>query len=174
MKACLIVYYSRSGVTAQVANALARACGADLEQINDLRPRHGVAGYLRSAWEALRQRPASIQPPRHRPADYPFVVLGTPIWAGHMSAPMRSYIMQQREHFRHVALFCTMGGSGGESVLTAMADLCNKLPAATLCLRQADVLADRHHAALEAFAHQLPAIKKEPALDVQPAAPPAA
>lgn len=58
MNDCLIVYYSRTGVTARVAHALARTCGADLEQIADLRPRHGMAGYLRSALEALRQRPA--------------------------------------------------------------------------------------------------------------------
>ncbi|MYN43400.1 flavodoxin [Duganella sp. FT109W] len=156
MKSILIVYYSHTGVTAQVAHALARTCGADLEQITEPQPRQGVAGYLRAVWQALRQQPAPINPPRHHPADYPVVVLGTPVWAGHLSSPMRSYILQQREHFRHVALFCTMGGSGGAGVLTAMADLCNKLPMATLCVRQRDVLAERYAAALTEFVHELP------------------
>lgn len=172
MKSCLIVYYSRSGVTAQVAQTLARDCGADLEQINDLRPRHGLSGYLRSVWEALLQRPAPIQPPRLHPADYPFVVLGTPVWAGHMSAPMRSYILQQREHFSHIALFCTMGGSGGQRVLDAVADLCRRPAMATLCLRQSDVLAQRHLAALQAFAGELPRLAQAPATGAPSAIPP--
>jgi len=160
MKLCLIVYYSRTGITAQVAQALARTCGADVEQIEDLRPRHGAAGYLRSAWEALRQTPAAIAPPKHHPADYPFVVLGTPVWAGHMSAPMRSYILQQRGHFHRLAVFCTMGGSSGPKVLTAMGDMCNKLPVASLCLRQQDVLAGRHTAAVADFANELAVLQK--------------
>lgn len=155
MKLVLIVYYSRSGVTAKVAAALAQACGADLERIQDVRPRTGMAGYLRSAWQALRRQPADITPAVHRPADYAFVILGTPVWAGRMSAPMRSYIMQQREHFRHIGLFCTMGGSGDPDVLTAMAELCNKLPVASMSLRQRDVLGDAHLPALAGFADEL-------------------
>jgi flavodoxin len=159
MKLCLIAYYSRTGVTARVATELAQACGADLEQILDVRPRSGAGGYLRSAWQALRQLPAEIVPPQRRPADYPFIVLGTPVWAGHLSAPMRSYILQQREHFRRIGLFCTMGGSGGHDVLGAMADMCNKLPVASLCLRQGDVLAGRHDEALADFASELVAVR---------------
>lgn len=161
MKLCLIVYYSRSGVTAKVADALARMCGADLEAIRDLRPRDGVAGYLRSAWQGLRQLPADIEAPQRHPADYPFVVLGTPVWAGQMSAPMRAYILAQREHFRRIGLFCTMGGSGGPHVLDAMAALCNKLPVASLCLRQQEVLANRHATRLAGFANELAVVQHE-------------
>ncbi|GJJ04337.1 hypothetical protein RugamoR64_48750 [Duganella rhizosphaerae] len=155
MKLVLIVYYSRTEVTAKVATELARACGADLERIQDLRPRAGITGYLRSAWQALRATPAEITPATRNPADYAFVILGTPVWAGRMSAPMRSYILQQRAHFRRIGLFCTMGGSGGQDVLSAMADLCNKLPVASMCLRQKDVLADDYRTALTSFANEL-------------------
>lgn len=168
MKLCLIVYYSRSGVTAQVAHALAQRCNADIEQLQDLRPRAGAAGYLRSAWEALRGIPGAIAPVQRRAADYPFIVLGTPVWGGHMASPMRSYILQQREHFRRVGLFCTMGGSGGPHVISAMADLCNKLPEASLCLRQQEVQAGRMMAALDDFATQLGLGPEQ----VQPAATP--
>ncbi len=161
MNLCLIVYYSRTGVTAKVATALAQACGADLEQIQDLRPRDGATGFLRSAWQAVRKVPADIAPPQRRPANYPFVLLGTPVWAGQMSAPMRSYIMQQREHFRRVGFFCTMGGSGGQNVLTAMAEMCNKLPVASMCLRQDDVLSGRHAQALADFTSELVIVQNE-------------
>lgn len=170
MKPVLIVYYSRSGVTAKVANALAQVCGADLERIQDVRPRTGVAGYLRSAWQALRHQPADIVPAVHRPADYAFVVLGTPVWAGRMSAPMRSYILQQREHFRRIGLFCTMGGSGGPDVLTAMAELCNKLPVASMNLRQRDVLDDAYVPALAGFADELAVVRDSEAAAIAPEA----
>ncbi|HWW69835.1 MAG TPA: flavodoxin [Duganella sp.] len=168
MSLCLIVYYSRTGVTAKAATSLARACGADLEQIHDVHPRGGAGGFLRSAWQALRKSPAEIEPPRYRPADYPFIVLGTPVWAGRMSAPMRSYILQQREHFRRVALFCTMGGRDGQDVLTSMAELCNKLPVASMCLRQRDVLEDRYAQALADFAGELAIVQHEEHAEAPP------
>jgi len=157
MKSCLIVYYSRSGVTDRVARALALACGADLERIRDVRPRTGPGGYLRSAWQALRGLPDEIAAPLHDPSAYELVVLGTPVWAGHMSAPMRGYILCQREHFHRVAMFCTMGGSGGQNTVYAMAELCDKFPAASLCLRQQEVLAGRDAAAVAGFAAELTA-----------------
>ena len=161
MKSCLIVYYSRSGVTARIAAALAESCGADLERIQDVHPRAGPSGYLRSAWQALRESPAEIEAPQRNPAEYPFIVLGTPVWAGHMSAPMRAYILRQREHFRRVAMFCTMGGSGGPKTIQAMAELCGKFPTASLCLRQKDVLAGRYPAALKDFADELAKIERD-------------
>lgn len=155
MGPCLIAYYSRTGVGAEVASALAQACGGDLEAIRDVHARDGVAGYLRSAWEALRERPALIETPRHDPADYPFVVLGTPVWAGHMSSPMRAYILQQRARLSRIGLFCTMGGSGGEQVLDAMAQLCGQSVLARLCLREHDVRTGRYHAALAGLSDAL-------------------
>ncbi|HEX7983439.1 MAG TPA: flavodoxin [Duganella sp.] len=168
MSPCLIVFYSRTGVTAKAATTLARACGADLEQIQDVQPRGGAGGFLRSAWQALRKFPAEITPPLHHPADYPFIVLGTPVWAGRMSAPMRSYILRQREHFRRVAVFCTMGGRDGQDVLTSMAELCNQLPVASMCLRQRDVLEERCAQALADFASELAIVQHDAHADATP------
>lgn len=155
MNLCLIAYYSRTGVTAKVATELARRCGADVERIEDLHPRNGATGYLRSTWEAVLKVPTGIAPSHHRPADYPLIVLGTPVWGGQLSSPMRSYILRQREQFRHVAMFCTMGGSDGQDVLTSMAEMCNRLRVAGMCLRRDDVLAGRHTGELDDFADQL-------------------
>ena len=155
MKLCLIVYYSRTEVTAKVATALAQLCGADLERIHDVIPRDGAAGFVRSAWQALRGKPGAIAPPQRHPADYPIIVLGTPVWAGQMSAPMRSYILHQREHFRRVGLFCTIGGGDGQDVLSEMADMCNKLPVASLILQHGEVLSGQYTQPLADFANEL-------------------
>ena len=135
MKTCLIVCYSRTGATEAAASALARASGADVEALQPQRGDRNACGFLRACCDAVRGVPAPIASIRHNPADYPFVVPGTPVWAGHVSAPMRSHILQQH-HFHRVAMFCTMGGRGGEQVLSEMAILSHREPFARLCLRE--------------------------------------
>jgi hypothetical protein len=46
----LVVYFSRSGHTRQVAREIASRCGADLEAIREERGRAGLLGYWRSGW----------------------------------------------------------------------------------------------------------------------------
>jgi len=162
MKSCLIVYYSRTGVTDQAVHALARECGADVEVLQPLRPYRNVGGFLRAAWEAARRIPAPIATVQRRPSDYPFVVLGTPVWAGHMSSPMRTYIMQQRQHFHRVSLLCTMGGRGGDKALEEMAALCHKAPIARLCLREQEVRTGHHVERLQALAAELGRLEPAP------------
>lgn len=164
MKSCLIVYYSRTGVTDQAALALARECGADVEVLQPLRPYRNVGGFLRAAWEAARRIPAPIATVQRRPSDYPFVVLGTPVWAGHMSSPMRTYIMQQRQHFHRVSLLCTMGGRGGDKALDEMAALCHKAPIARLCLREQEVRTGHHVERLQALAAELGRLEPAPSV----------
>jgi flavodoxin len=134
MKRCLVVYYSRSGRTAKVATAIANGCHADLEQIyyasgNDYRP-----GVPRALWQALADSRPAIAAPRRDPAEYELVVLGTPVWAGRMAAPLRSYIAAQRGSLRRVAAFCTQGGNGGPEVLAAIGALSGRRLLATLTL----------------------------------------
>ena len=155
MKSCLIVYYSRTGVTDQAAHALAAACGADIEALQPLRSYRNAGGFLRAVWDAVRRIPAPIAATQRHPSDYPFIVLGTPVWAGHVSAPMRSYIEQQRQHFHRLGLFCTMGGRGGDDALDEMAALCHQEPIARLCLREHEVRSGHHIEQLTALAAEL-------------------
>ena len=162
MKSCLIVYYSRTGATDRAAHALAKECGADLEALQPLRPYGNIGGFLRAGWEAARRIPAPIAPVQRRPSDYLFIVLVTPVWAGHMSAPMRTYIKQQRQHFHQVSLLCTMGGQGGDKALDEMAALCHKAPMARLCLREQEVRTGHHVERLQALAAELGRLEPAP------------
>lgn len=137
----LVIDYSRSGNTHEVAQAIASACGADLEQIQDVKPRNGLWGWIRSGREALRGTPASIRPTKRDPAAYDLVVLGSPVWAGHVSSPMRAYLERARELSR-VAFFVTEGGSGGVKALAEMTTLARQQPVATLELRANDIGGD--------------------------------
>ncbi|HYX46467.1 MAG TPA: hypothetical protein VE820_06575, partial [Sphingomicrobium sp.] len=71
--------------------------------------------------------------------NYDLVVLGSPVWAGHVSSPMRAYIGRCSGKLGQVALFVTEGGSGGPNALAEMAALAGRHPAATLELRAREI-----------------------------------
>lgn len=151
MKPVLVVYFSRTGYTQRVAERIARATGADCEPIKERSARTGLLGYWRSAREALRKSAVEIEPATASPRDYALVVLGTPVWAGNMSSPMRAYIAQHKPEFGRVALFCTQGGSGGEKVLRAMAESCGRSPVATACFNDSEIDRDLQSVKLRFF-----------------------
>lgn len=152
MKPCLVVCYSRTGMTRKLADRIVDACGADLEQISDLKTRIGPLGYLRSSYEAITKNLPGILAPAKNPADYELVILGTPVWAGKVSAPMRSYINQHRGSFKRIAAFCTMGGSGGDKTLNEIEALCGKPLIARLVLTDAEIQNDRYQDKVLTFA----------------------
>jgi menaquinone-dependent protoporphyrinogen IX oxidase len=83
----LVVYYSRTGTTRSLAAGLAKALGADLEEICDCSNREGLDGYLRSLVDAFHKRQVEIVPAGLDVSAYDLVVIGSPVWAGSVSAP---------------------------------------------------------------------------------------
>jgi flavodoxin len=115
MKNTLVVFYSRTGNTRRAAERLAKALDADLEEIREARDRAGMAGFLRSGYEAVARQCPPILPPRKAPRDYARVVLGTPVWAGRMASPVRSFLQGHGQDLRRLALFATCGAAGADA-----------------------------------------------------------
>ncbi len=134
MNHILVAYYSRTGHTRRVAEEIARLLGARLLSIDEPRSRRGPGGYLRSAWEAMRGHEADIGAPATDPSGYDLVVLGTPVWAGHASSPVRTWARRHGQHLERVALFCTLGGSGAQRALDELERELHHTPMATLAL----------------------------------------
>lgn len=139
MKTCLVVFYSRTGMTRVVADAVAKSCGCDIEAIREPRSRAGMLGYLYAGYEAVTKKLPAIKPAIRNPADYDITILGTPVWGQNVSSPMRSYIMQNGNRFNRIAAFCTMGGAGGDKALDGIAALCSKPLAVRLVLTDAQI-----------------------------------
>jgi flavodoxin len=152
MNDTLVVHFSRTGYTRRIAEEIARAAGSDVEGIREKRQRTGLAGYFRSGREAWKQIAAEIEPAIHDPRAYRLVILGTPVWAGRMSSPMRAYIVAHKHELPRIALFCTQGGSGAPKALQAMADLCGQKPVATAFFTDSEIDRGRHVEKLRAFA----------------------
>jgi flavodoxin len=161
MKDILVVYFSRSGYTRRIAEHIARATGADCEAIRERSSRKGLLGYWRSARQAVRGTAIEVEPESLRPRDYALVVLGTPVWAGNISSPMRAYVARHVNEFTRIALFCTQGGSGAPKVLQKMTALCDQSPIATAFFNDSEIDSGKHAAKLAAFVAALEACKAE-------------
>jgi flavodoxin len=147
----LVVYFSRTGRTRQIAQAIAGRLSADIECIPDVGNRSGIFGYIRSLREAMQQRVINIGAPNKNPSDYDLIILGTPVWAHNMCSPLRSYITAQKERFRSVAVICTQGGSGANEVVGDIAKLCGRTPVGTLVLNEREIRKDQFTAKLDGF-----------------------
>lgn len=152
MRKILVVYYSRTGYTRTVAGDLVEALDADVDPLDDGRDRCGVLGYLRCAREALKKRTIQLLPPAYDPSNYDVVVLGTPVWAGNVSSPLRSYVAAHKTQLERVAFFCTQGGSGAENVFRDLANLCGSSPLATLAVSDREINNHAYAQQLERFA----------------------
>jgi len=132
----LVALYSRTGNTKLVGQAVALALDADVEMITDVKNRSGVVGYIIAGRQALKQLPGLIRPTVLNPGDYDLVIIGSPVWAGHMSSPVRAFIDQHKSKFKQIALFCTAGGKDNEKVLAEMTELCALTPLETMVVTQ--------------------------------------
>lgn len=157
----LVVGYSRSGTTLSVAERIAELLGADLELIRERTSRRGILGLLRSGYEALTRKTPPIEEPEHDPSAYDLVVVGTPIWAGRMSSPVRAYLTRMRGSLKRVAFFCTSGGGGHKKALSEMARVAGAKPIATLELTSDQIKRNEYSNALRDFVTALKRAKED-------------
>ncbi len=154
MKA-LIVYYSLSGTTRAVAEALAKELAADIEKIGCDRYAPGVLGMARACYDSWRGNLPPIGPLSHEPSRYDLVVIGGPIWAFHPATPVRSYLRQESSRLPNVAFFLTHHKSAAQQSLRDMEQVAGQAPKATLVVRAAEVEKGTFGAAVSSFASTL-------------------
>jgi flavodoxin len=145
----LVVFYSRSGTTRRIAEALSAVLKCDLEEITEPKPRTGFLGYIRSLLEAGCKRPSKILPKKHEVSSYDLVIIGTPVWAWSLSSPVRAYLMATANQLREVAFFCTLGGNG--SAFAQMTAIVGKEPRAACAITQREVLSENYSDRLSTF-----------------------
>ncbi|SFS13943.1 Flavodoxin [Dyella sp. OK004] len=163
MPSILVVYYSRSGTTRQVAKQLAEKLGADLLAVQDIQSRRGLSGYLRSALEVMGRSLPAIEPTCTPLSRYDLIVLGTPVWMGRLSSPMRRFLNDHAPQMRKAAFFTTMGGKDARRAFADMQELLNHPPVATLALTHGQVLHDQCLAPIHDFASELERAAMRPA-----------
>jgi len=152
----LVVFYSRTGTTKKVGEMIAQKLNADVEEIKDTVNRSGAKGYLISGRDSLKKGLTKLEPVKYNPASYDLVIIGTPIWAWSMSAPVRTYLTEQKDNLKNnSAFFCTMGGSGNEKAFSEMENIIGRKPKSTLALKTLEVVKNNFGEKLESFIKEL-------------------
>lgn len=144
----LVVFFSRSGHTRELAERLARRLRATLMPITERQSRAGPGGYLRSLVEALAGTDVAINPPREDLRYYDLVLIGGPVWASRPSSPVATFVRRYRRRLRRVAFFCTASGSGEERALAALERLLGHPAEATLAVSAGEL--DEHDPVVDA------------------------
>ncbi|SAK93978.1 flavodoxin family protein [Caballeronia ptereochthonis] len=150
MSKVLVVCFSRSGRTRALGATLAGRLSADFEAITEPADRSGMQGYVRSLADAICGRSVRIDPPEHDVARYDVVVIGTPVWAGTVSAPVRAWLAANRRRLPHVAFFCTQHARGAATAFADMTKLAGKQPVAR-CAITGTPRADDERRAIDIF-----------------------
>lgn len=139
MAGILVAYFSRSGTVARVAEQLAAKLGAEVDRIETVQSYKGIYGYFTGIVHALFRRKMPVHYQRD-PKDFSLVILGSPVWAGHLSVPMRSYLNRERGRFRNVAAFWVSGsGRAYQSIKSEIEELTDCECAATATFSMQEV-----------------------------------
>jgi menaquinone-dependent protoporphyrinogen IX oxidase len=150
----LVAYYSRTGSNGIIAQAIAERLDAEIDEIVDLTKRGGAIGWLKSGRAAMKGRDTEIKSSKD-PARYDMIVIGGPIWAGHLTPPVRTYVRDQDLTGKRLAFFFVSGKGEAQG---AVDDLRKILPGAdfkVLTLSEAEVKSDQHEPKLKNFVEQL-------------------
>jgi len=135
----LVVYYSRTGNTKQVAQTIARELDADLLRIKETKRYRGWFGFLKAGYQAVCGKTVVIETTEANSAEYDLIVLGSPVWAASIPPPLLTYIQQHKHSFNDVAFFCTESDSGGDRVFNSMERLIGEAPVATLEIKVKEI-----------------------------------
>lgn len=152
----LIVYFSRTSNTKTIALELKRKLNADIEEIAAPDLKLGFWGYLKAGHQAAAKKKVRIEALKHDLAEYGLVVVGTPVWVGTVSSPIRTFLQENGESLKHVAFFCTCGGSQNKT-FAEMEAVSQKRPKANLEVRSAQVKKGDYEGMVASFVQEIQA-----------------
>lgn len=110
----LILYYSQSNTTKQVAELLQTKIGADIDSIMPEQAYDGDFSQTiaRCQQEFAEQAVPSIKPLSHDIAAYDTIYLGFPVWFGTYAQPIAGLLKSTDLSGKVIVPFCTFGSGG--------------------------------------------------------------
>lgn len=112
----LIVYFSFDGNTKFIAEKIAEAINADIIELKTSK-NYPTKGFLKFFWGGksviFGEMPKLINDSIDL-SSYETILIGTPVWAGSYTPPIKSFIRQYKIQGKRIALFASHGGGGAE------------------------------------------------------------
>ena len=118
----IIVYYSLEGNTEYAANQIAEVIGADLLRIMPKKayPTNGLRKFLWGGKSAVMGETPELLPYHFDASAYDRIIIGFPVWAGNFAPPIRTYLLNNNLHDKHIAAFACQSGAGAEKALSRL------------------------------------------------------
>jgi len=130
-KKILVVYYSRTGNTREVANQIHQLIGGDIVAIETVNPY--PSDYRETTNQAKRELESGYRPPIKTKipdlASYDMVFVGSPNWWGTIAMPVMTFLSENALPGKTIAPFMTHGGS---ALGRSRADIEKLCPGATI------------------------------------------
>ena len=110
----LVLYYSQTGVTKQVAEVLQKELDADIEAIQVIKPYDGTFDetIARCLEEKKKGELPHIRPIKSDLKNYDIIFLGYPIWFGTYATPVITLVNSFKFAGKQIVPFCTYGSGG--------------------------------------------------------------
>jgi flavodoxin len=118
----LVVYFSFTGSTKFVAEKIAETIGADITELKTSKnyPTEGFRKYFWGGKSVIfGDEPKLINDPIDL-NKYETIIIGTPIWAGSFTPPIKSFINQNKIQGKRIALFASHAGGGAQKCFTKL------------------------------------------------------
>lgn len=122
-----VVFYSLSGNTQAAAKEIAEGIGADLIELKLVKPfpTEKSKQLALGGMQAMFGMKPAIQELSKNIKEYDILILGTPIWAGTIAAPVHSFLNKYQVLDKIVAVFTFSGGGDNKRCI---AKLSKRLP----------------------------------------------
>jgi flavodoxin len=122
----LIVYYSRSGNTREIANQIHGLVASDIVELQTVDPY--PAEYEATTKQAKDELNRGYKPPLKTKIEgmesYGVIILGSPNWWGTLASPVRTFLSGYDLSGKTIAPFITHGGGGLGRSVTDLKALC--------------------------------------------------
>lgn len=133
-----VIYYSLDGNTKEAAQTIAEPLGAALIELETEKPMPSgkASRILYGGMLSTMNQTPPLKPLSADPAGFDEIILGTPVWAGKIAAPVRSFLTKYAVDEKVTAVFTLSGGADDTKCLDDIRKLLHHI-------RHTVMLADR-------------------------------
>ncbi len=119
MTKILIVYYSLTGNTQFIAEALRDSIEADILELKPIKELNADKGsrFMWGGYQSTMKKKPKLKDFDINPLEYDLVILGTPVWAWNISPPMRSFLSKFDFTDKNIALWMCHAGDGIKAMI---------------------------------------------------------
>lgn len=150
----LVVYFSLTGNTRRAAKLIAARTGAKVLELQPLKPySEGFSTYITGGFGAMFKRRPQLRPLAIDPVDFQTIFIGTPVWAGRIAPPLRTFLSTHDFSGKKLAMFCTCLDNAGRTFANIHELQPGMLPAGQIALNMK--MAEMSLKSLEVWADEI-------------------